>query len=54
MDRELLEDFFNRVADKWTGAELVELLEDMDLVNIHIVIAALEEFVVEAKERLEV
>ena len=54
MDRELLQEFLEKVADKYTGSELVELLEDAGVVDIWDVIAALEEYIVEGKNYLEV
>lgn len=54
MDREQLEEFFERVADRFSAAELVELLEDAGIISIWTIIARLEEEIVEAREKLEV
>lgn len=53
VDGELLDDFFERVADKWSAAELVELLEDAGVVTVWSVIAAFSEQLIEVKEKLE-
>jgi len=54
IDYEILQDFLERVASKYTASELVELLEDAGVVDIWDVIAALEEYIVEGKNYLEV
>lgn len=53
MDNEQLEEFFERLADRFGAAELVELLEDAGLVTVWTIISALSEQLVEAKEKLE-
>ena len=54
IDYEILQDFLERVASKYTASELVELLEDAGIVDIWDVIAALEEYIVEGRNYLEV
>lgn len=54
LDRELLDEFLQNVAEKYTAAELVELLEDTGILNIQDVIAALEEFIIEGRSYLAV
>lgn len=54
MDRELLEDFLERVADKFTAAELVDLLEDAGVITVWDIISFLEETIIENREKLEV
>ena len=53
-DRERLDDFLERVADKYTAAELVDILEDAGLVTIWDIISALEEVIVDGRKHLEV
>lgn len=54
VDRELLEEFLERIADKFTAAELIELLEDAGILTVWDVIAVFEDELIEAREKLEV
>lgn len=54
MDKEQLEEFFERIVDRYTPAELIEILEDAGLVDIWTIIAFLEDELIEARGKLEV
>jgi len=54
LDRQALEEFFERIADKFTASELVMILEDAGLLDVWTIISLLEEELIEAKEILEV
>lgn len=54
LDRELLEEYLEAVASKYTASELVELLEDNGIITVWDIINLLEEFVIEGKEHLAI
>lgn len=53
MDRKALEDFFEMIADRYTAGELIDLLEDAGIITVWTVISALEDEIIEGKEKLE-
>lgn len=53
MDRELLQDYFDHLAERFYAAEIVERLEDAGIITVEQLIVALEEYVIDGKEVLE-
>lgn len=49
MDRSQLQEFLERVADKYTASELVDLLD----LSVWQIIDALEDEIIEGREKLE-
>jgi hypothetical protein len=54
MDRRLIEDFLDRICDKFTAAELIEILEDAGIITIYDIVGLLEEECIEYRDKLEV
>ena len=51
-DQDRLSEYLERLADKYTCAELVDILEDAGLITIWDILAAFEEQLMEGKEKL--
>ena len=54
MDRKLIEDFLDRICDKFTAAELIEILEDAGIITVYDIVGLLEEECIEYRDKLEV
>lgn len=52
LDRETLNEFLTALADRFTGAEIVDRLEDAGILTVEDVINALEEYIIEGKNEL--
>lgn len=53
-DQELLQEYLERVADRFTAGELVERLEDAGIIDIWTILNNLEMFIIEGKFILEI
>lgn len=54
IDRDNLEEFLELVADRYTAAEIVEVLEDAGILTVQDILAHLEEFIVEGSSKFDV
>ena len=53
VNRGLLDEYLNDLADRFYGFEIVERLEEAGILTIQDVISALEDFIVEGKDILD-
>lgn len=54
VDRETLDEFLNRLADKFYGFEIVEILEDNGIITVEQLLALIEDYVMEGKKHFEI
>ena len=54
LDRDRLQEWLEALEDKYTGTEIVNILEDAGVLTVWDLIAALEEVIVENKNEFEV
>lgn len=53
IDRDELDQFMELVCDRYTAAEVVEILEDAGLIDVHIIVSLLEEYLIEGSSKFE-
>jgi hypothetical protein len=53
-DREAIQEYLERVADRFTAQELVAILEDNGLIDVWAILDNLEDIVIEGREFIEV
>lgn len=53
MDRKALAEYFEGLADKYYGFEIVERLENAGILDVYDVIACLDEYIINGKEHLK-
>lgn len=53
LDNEKVQEFLDQLADRFTGAEIVDILEDAGILDVYTVISFLEEFIIEGSKSFE-
>lgn len=51
MDRERVDQFLEDLTDRFYGYEIVEILEDAGILDIHQLLALIEDYVIEGKDK---
>lgn len=54
LDREAVSEFLARLADRYTGAEIVDILEDADILNVEQLLALIEDYAIEGRSKFNV
>lgn len=54
LDREAVSEFLARLADRYTGAEIVEILEDTGILTVEQLLALIEDYAIEGRSKFNV
>lgn len=54
LDREQLAEFLDHLSDTYYGYEIVEILEDAGIIDVHTILNLLEDYIIEGRNKFSV